>query len=65
MHPPFSISVSSEYVDCKATSSGVAPGSEMASEQCRAPVVDSARRVKAYPGDLFEGSVLCCLGEKA
>jgi len=53
MQPPRSISVSNEYVDCKAISSGVAPGFETASEQCSAPVVDSARRVKAYPGDLF------------
>lgn len=59
MQPPLSISVSSEYVDCKAMSSGAAPGFEIASEQCRAPVVDSARRVKAYPGDLFKGSVAC------
>lgn len=53
MHPPCSIPVSSAYVDSKAMSSGAAPGFETASEQCRAPVVDSARRVKAYPGDLF------------
>lgn len=36
----------------------------MASEQCRAPVVDSARRVKAYPGDLFAKSVVCCFRTK-
>ena len=57
MQPPRSISVSSEYVDCKPMSSGVPPGFETASEQCKAPVVDSARRVKAYPGDLLGQSV--------
>ena len=56
MQPPRAISARSESVDCEAISSGVVPGFEMASEQCRAPVVDSARRVNAYPGDLFEWS---------
>ena len=64
MHPPHSISVSSEYVDRKAISSGVAPGFETASEQCRAPVMDSARRVKAYPGDLFGWSAVRCFRMK-
>jgi len=65
MHPPRSISVSSEYVDCKAISSGAAPGFDTASEQCRAPVVDSARRVRAYPGDLFGRLVTRCSRMKA
>lgn len=33
-------------------SSGATPGSEIASAQCIPDVVDSARSVRAYPGDL-------------
>jgi hypothetical protein len=50
--PPFSISESRALVALRAMSSGTMPGSDAASAQCNAPVVDSARRLRAYPGDL-------------
>jgi hypothetical protein len=39
-------------VACNAMSSGGTPGCDTASEQWIAEVVDSARRLRAYPGDL-------------
>ena len=36
----------------RAISSGATPGLDTASAQCRADVVDSVRRLSAYPGDL-------------
>jgi hypothetical protein len=45
--PPLSISARSARVAWRAISSGATPGWEIASEQCNAEVVDSARRLNA------------------
>ena len=54
IHPPFSTSVKRARVALSPMSSGATPGSEIASAQCIPDVVDSARSVRAYAGDLHE-----------
>lgn len=51
-HPPLCNSAKSSCVAWSAISSGAMPGCEAASAQWITPVVDSARMLKAYPGDL-------------
>lgn len=51
-HPPLRISESKALDASSAISSGVTPGCDTASAECNAPVVDSANRLSAYPGDL-------------
>lgn len=58
--PPLFTSSISARVASSPISSGATPAFETASAQCIAEVVDSARRLKAYPGDLIKRNISVC-----
>lgn len=59
--PPLFTSTISARVASSPISSGATPAFETASAQCIAEVVDSARRLRAYPGDLMERKGSTCV----